>query len=194
MREKLFILFMVIVLGAVSGFVGCGDDPAYEDPPVTVDLHEPLNPTLTSLTLMWDGSGSGDFDEYRLFYSTESTLPEALTDYEVFDIRTDTSVTLEGLFEGTIYWFAVGVWNNDGQWSGYSNIDSGSTMSWEVTRTIDVGEQPYGVVFDDDGEQAYVTNSASNSVSVISSSTDGVIATIDTLSNPRGIACDPGGS
>ena len=57
-----------------------------------------------------------------------------------------------------------------------------------VTGTIAVGAGPTGVAFLPDGSRAYVTNSSSNSVSVIDTATWTVAATISVSGNPTGIA------
>jgi YVTN family beta-propeller protein len=52
--------------------------------------------------------------------------------------------------------------------------------------SIIVGEGPYGVAITPDGTRVYVTNADSNSVSVIDTSTDTVIATVPPAAPPAG--------
>jgi YVTN family beta-propeller protein len=56
---------------------------------------------------------------------------------------------------------------------------------------VTVGMNHSGVVITSDGAHAYVTNLASNSVSVIDTATNTVTATITSLSSPNGIALTP---
>lgn len=57
-----------------------------------------------------------------------------------------------------------------------------------VTGTITVGAGPTGVAFLPDGTRAYVTNSSANTVSVIDTQTQTLVATIPVSGNPTGIA------
>ena len=59
---------------------------------------------------------------------------------------------------------------------------------------VDVGSSPSGVAASPDGQRIYVTNSASNSVSVISTATWSVTATISVGSGPTGIAVNSNGT
>ena len=56
---------------------------------------------------------------------------------------------------------------------------------------IAVGKFPVGVMFDPHDDDVYVTNSESNTVSVIADSDNTVIATVTVGTNPWGIAYDP---
>ncbi len=60
-----------------------------------------------------------------------------------------------------------------------------------VTGTITVGSDPYGVAVNPVTGTIYVTNTGSDSVSVISGRTNTVTATITAGSNPRGVAVNP---
>jgi YVTN family beta-propeller protein len=62
----------------------------------------------------------------------------------------------------------------------------------KVTQTIPVGLSPYGVAYDSGRHCIYVANSRANSVSVISDSTNAVIATIFVGLSPAGVAYDFG--
>lgn len=63
-----------------------------------------------------------------------------------------------------------------------------------VTATIAVGDGPAAVVFSPNGAFVYVSNSGSNSVSVINAATRAVIATIPVGSNPSGVVFSPNGN
>ena len=54
-----------------------------------------------------------------------------------------------------------------------------------VTATITVGSQPEGVAYDSGMGEVFVANYGSGTVSVISDSTNGVVATIPVGSGPR---------
>ena len=63
------------------------------------------------------------------------------------------------------------------------------TQAHEVTATIAVGENPYGVAVAPDGERVYVTNQAAGSLTVI----DHVTSTIAVGVAPMGVAVSPDG-
>ena len=69
-----------------------------------------------------------------------------------------------------------------------------ATAAATVTSTIPVGGSPYGVAFTPDGSTAYVTNSGSDTVSVIDVASGTVTSTIPVGSTPRGVAVTPDGS
>ena len=68
-----------------------------------------------------------------------------------------------------------------------------STSDNTVTATIDVGNGPYGVAIDPDGDYVYVANNSDATVSVISASDNTVTATIDVGNGPYGVAVMPNG-
>ncbi len=59
-----------------------------------------------------------------------------------------------------------------------------------VTGTIKVGTKPYGVAYDSGKGEIFVANYGSNTVSVISDSTNAVVATINVGNSPIGVAYD----
>jgi|GEM_PF-3070998 YVTN family beta-propeller protein len=59
-----------------------------------------------------------------------------------------------------------------------------------LTSNVPVGRDPVGVVFDPTDDEAFVSNSGSNSVSVVSGSSNTVVATIPVGSDPWGLAWD----
>lgn len=63
-----------------------------------------------------------------------------------------------------------------------------------VISTITVGSTPMGIALTPDGSKAYVTNSASGTVSVIDTATLAVTSTITTGGQPVAIAMSPDGS
>ena len=65
------------------------------------------------------------------------------------------------------------------------------TLDNTVTKTVDVGEWPYGVAVSPDGEYIYVTNGGDNTVSVIRTSDNTVTASIPVGNSPGGIAVSP---
>ena len=73
-----------------------------------------------------------------------------------------------------------------------------TTPAWaapyDVTATIAVGTDPWGVAFSPDGTKAYVTNRVTNDVSVIDTSTNTVTATIAVGDLPLGVAFSPDGT
>ena len=58
--------------------------------------------------------------------------------------------------------------------------------------TIPVGSEPLGVAFTPDGTQAYVANIGSNTVSVIATATNTVVAEV-TVIEPAAVAVSPNG-
>lgn len=73
-------------------------------------------------------------------------------------------------------------------------IDLGSR---EVVKTIPVGQAPHGVVVAADGKTVYITNLASNDLSVIDTATDQEVARIPVGKEPNGISlwsADTGGT
>ena len=73
-----------------------------------------------------------------------------------------------------------------------------TTPAWaapyDVTATITVGTDPWGVAFSPDGTKAYVTNRSTNDVRVIDTSTSTVTATITVGDLPLGVAVSPDGT
>lgn len=61
--------------------------------------------------------------------------------------------------------------------------------SFSINDSITAGNKVHGVVVDDMGARAYVTNTADNTVSVIDVGTGDVLATIGVGMEPNGIAC-----
>src|SRR5208283_2426515 len=62
-----------------------------------------------------------------------------------------------------------------------------------VIATITVGTEPDGVAVTPNGDYVYVTNSGSDSVSVISTASNSVTATIPVGGYPVGVAVTPDG-
>jgi YVTN family beta-propeller protein len=71
-----------------------------------------------------------------------------------------------------------------------------ATATNEVTATIAVGANPFGVAVTPDGSTVYVANAAfgTNTVSAIATATNRVTATIPVGSEPGGVAVTPDGS
>lgn len=68
-----------------------------------------------------------------------------------------------------------------------------NTSDNTVTATVSVGDEPWGVAVDPDGDYVYVTNKSGANVSVISTYYNTVTATIDVGSDPWGVAVTPNG-
>ena len=60
-----------------------------------------------------------------------------------------------------------------------------------VVSTISVGTNPVNIAYNPQNHNIYVTNSNSNTVSVIDSSTNTVVSTINVGNGPSGIAYNP---
>ncbi|MFL6391724.1 MAG: YncE family protein [Nitrososphaeraceae archaeon] len=73
-----------------------------------------------------------------------------------------------------------------------SSASLGLESAWadSMVKNIHVGDAPTGVAFDSANGYTYVTNTNSNTVSVIDGSTNTVIKEIHVGSHPRGIAFD----
>jgi gliding motility-associated-like protein len=71
-----------------------------------------------------------------------------------------------------------------------------NTATNTVIALVSVGLHPYGVAISPDGTKVYVSNNAENTISVISSATNTVIATITTPidGSPTGLSVSPDGS
>lgn len=72
-----------------------------------------------------------------------------------------------------------------------SVVDTATNL---VTKTINVGRYPIGVVISPDGSKAYVTNDTSGTVSVISTLTNAVINTFPCNKTPYGVVMSPDGN
>ena len=66
------------------------------------------------------------------------------------------------------------------------------TANRAVVATIPVGNGPAGVAFTPDGTHAYVANFGSNTVSVIATATNTVVATV-IVNSPFAVAVSPNG-
>lgn len=77
-----------------------------------------------------------------------------------------------------------------GQWSWFN----ANQMNNEVVNTVNIGQNPNYLAFNPSGTLAYVTNSGSNNVSVISVSTNTVVNSINVGNGPNGIAINPSGT
>jgi YVTN family beta-propeller protein len=75
-----------------------------------------------------------------------------------------------------------------------SATNLGSTTNDSVTDTVTVGVSPWSVAVSPDGAFAYVTNSASDTLSKIDTATSKVVATATVGSDPRGVAVSPAGN
>src|SRR6185437_5087140 len=64
-----------------------------------------------------------------------------------------------------------------------------------VIASVAVGDHPYGVAISPGGDKVYVSNNNDNTVSVISTATNTVIATITTpaYGSPTGVSVSPDG-
>ena len=65
---------------------------------------------------------------------------------------------------------------------------------YSTPTTTTVGNNPYGVAVSPNGTRAYVTNQASNTVSVVNTATNAVVATITVGSAPTAVTVSPDGT
>jgi YVTN family beta-propeller protein len=70
-------------------------------------------------------------------------------------------------------------------------IGTANAQKYSVIATIPVGGAPYGVAINPTNGLVYVTNSNSNTVSVINPATNTVVATIPVGGAPYGVAINP---
>ena len=73
------------------------------------------------------------------------------------------------------------------------NADT-ATNTYTAGDSVQVGSDPRGIAVSADGTRAYVANWASNSVSVLDTTTASVIRTITVGTNPSGVAVSPDGT
>ena len=78
--------------------------------------------------------------------------------------------------------------------SGVASVSASAATGPRVIATIPVGSQPWGVAVSPNGAFAYVSNFASNSISVIDLSSWSVTSTIASIAAPLGIAFTPSGT
>ncbi len=79
--------------------------------------------------------------------------------------------------------------------NSYDNTTSViDTATNNITATIPVGIDPFGVAVTQDGSKVYVANNISNTVSVIDTSTNNVTATVPVGNHPFGVAVTPDGT
>jgi YVTN family beta-propeller protein len=80
---------------------------------------------------------------------------------------------------------------NNGRGGHDDDEDDGGdrNVPFRVVKELKVGTEPYGAALTPNGRKLYVTNARSNSVSVVDTATDTVVATIENAGiEPRGIA------
>ena len=93
------------------------------------------------VTLQWDANTEADLAGYKVYYKTETSGPSyngtgAVEGSSPVDVGNRTEITLHGLNEDVIYFFAVTAYNTDQLESGFSNevdalgvsLDSGSNL------------------------------------------------------------------
>jgi YVTN family beta-propeller protein len=74
---------------------------------------------------------------------------------------------------------------------GLENVTAGTPPTLFDTPAVNVGSDPYSVVFDPLTNQAFVGNYYSANVSVVSGATDTLVATVPVGQNPEDLADDP---
>ena len=79
-------------------------------------------------------------------------------------------------------------------WDAPATPLAGSGVRYVVSATIPVGTNPYRAVMTPNGQEVYVTNTSSGSVSVISTVTNAVTNTVTVGTSPYAIAAHPDGS
>jgi YVTN family beta-propeller protein len=67
---------------------------------------------------------------------------------------------------------------------------STSGYSWNLTATVPVGTDPFGVAVDNATNEVFVTNTGSNNVTVIDAATGAAVASVGVGSSPFGVAYD----
>ena len=78
--------------------------------------------------------------------------------------------------------------------SGAAPVSATGSESLSVVTTVGVGSSPNGVAVSPDGSRVYVANYSGNSVSVINTSTNGVVTVGVGYSPYGGVAVSPDGS
>lgn len=99
--------------------------------PAPVSLWEVGN-TTNSIDLGWDQSMEPSFGGYELHMSSiNGFIPVETTILQTFFIRTQTAFTVDGLSEGTDYYFVIRIWDNEistGPYFADSNQVKGRTQ------------------------------------------------------------------
>lgn len=148
--------------------------------------------------LSWTKCPNPNFDSYRLYRSLtpniedDSTLAELICD---LSWSLDTAYTDTTVLSSSTYYYALLTANTE-DISSWSNEITSSTMTYipyNVTETLDVGSNPWGICSLPSGEYVYVTNRGDDNVSVIRTSDNSVSATVNVGDIPYGICSLPSG-
>ena len=126
--------------------------PSDTIPPATITTLAIATSTLTSITLNWIASGDdgniGTATSYDIRYAT-STITEdtwnfamqATGEFEPKQAGSAETFIVTSLQPGTTYYFAIKAADDNGLWSGLSNIGSGNTF---MVGSISVISTPSG--------------------------------------------------
>lgn len=133
----------------------------------------------------------------RVYVTHPSSDKVSVIDISITPSVVIDSITVKGAPRGIIitpdekkiYVTSTGV----GPFGNVSVIDTETNAVMNHISIDQVGSAPWGIVATPHGEKIYVTNSGSDTVAVIDTSIDKIIATVPVGSRPIGIAVSPDG-
>ena len=113
-------------------------------PPATINDLAASQPTNDTLLLSWTSPGDDGFQGRVLTYDLRwsfqpitdanfGSSPRALVAPQPRDGGTQQTYVMTGLNQGTTYYFAFKTVDDSGNWSGLSNVASGTTANLDVT-------------------------------------------------------------
>ena len=148
--------------------------------------------------LSWTKCPNPNFYSYRLYRSPapnieeDSTLAELICD---LSWSYDTTYTDTTVLSSSTYYYALLTTNTESvsSWSNEIIVNTMTYIPYNVTETLYVGSNPWGICSLPNGEYVYVTNRGDDNVSVIRTSDNTVTATVNVGEIPYGICALPSG-
>jgi len=146
----------------------------------------------------WTKCSNPNFASYRLYRSitpdieSDSTLAELICD---LSWSLDTAYTDTTVLSSSAYYYALLTTNTEGvsSWSNEISLNTMTYIPYNVTETLYVGSNPWGICSLPSGEYVYVTNRGDDNVSVIRTSDNTITATVNVGDIPYGICSLPSG-
>jgi len=98
--------------------------PNLSAPPIAPQNFSIIDESNDFVTVGWDESEMGDFEQYIIFYSNEPITYQSSLDSVVYELRGDTEFTLNNVTIGEAYYFAGITIDRNSNRSWYSYEDS----------------------------------------------------------------------